>query len=212
MPRRSVVALRLVLAAPITASIAAASVGSAAEFRAGDYSFSDELGGFRLLSASGVGTPEDPVVLVEELPGIDPVVLVIRRRTLPRDDLAPAQSQLTLVKHVVNTSERVWAGFEIELQEILKKPSVYSDGLSFKQFAANPEDVASGSFTENDRRFEPYDRILFQSGAVDPGATAWFRVTITDPTPVPVFYLLQDPNLLSAEMQGGGRSFAALPR
>lgn len=186
-----------------------ATASSAAEFRAGDYSFSDELGGFRLLSASGVGTPENPVVIVEELPGIDPVILVIRRHMLPRDDLAPSQAQLTLVKHVVNASERVWAGFEIELQEILKKPSVYSDGLSFKQFAANPDDVASGSFTHNDRRFEPYDRILFQNGAVDPGATAWFRVTITDPTPVSEFYLLQDPNLLSAELPRSGRSFAS---
>jgi hypothetical protein len=151
--------------------MAAVSLASAAEFVAGDFSFSDELGGFRLLSASGVGTPDDPVVIVEELPGVDPVILVIRRRILPRDDLRPSYTELTLVKHVVNTSERVWAGFEIELQEILKKPSVYSDGLSFKQFAANPEDVASGSFTENERRFEPYDRILFQSGAVDPGVT-----------------------------------------
>jgi hypothetical protein len=209
MPRRSVIAQCLALAAPIAASIAATGPGSAAEFVAGEFSFSDELGGFRLLSASGVGTPDDPVVIVEELPGIDPVILVIRRRMLPRDDLHPSYTELTLVKHVVNLSERVWAGFEIELQEILRKPSVYSDGLSFKQFAANPEDVASGSFTHNDRRFEPYDRILFQNGAVDPGETAWFRVTITDPTPVSEFYLLQDPNLLSAELPQSGRSYAS---
>ena len=39
----------------------------AAEFTAGGYVFSDELGGFRLLSASGSGTPEDPIIVVEEL-------------------------------------------------------------------------------------------------------------------------------------------------
>ncbi len=136
MPRRTKVAHAQALAAMRAAVVGLAVVGlaasaSAAEFFAGGYSFSDELGGFRLLSASGIGTFDDPVVLVEELPSIDPIILVIRRH-----DTRPGQMQLTLVKKVFNRSRRVWAGFEVELQEILHKPSVYSDGLSFKQFAA----------------------------------------------------------------------------
>jgi hypothetical protein len=208
MPRRPFVAQSFAHVV-LLAAAGMAAAGHAAEFHAGDYSFSDELGGFRLLAASGSGSVDDPVVIVEELPSVDPVILVIRRRTLPRDDLHPAQSQLTLVKQVVNRSERIWAGFEVELQEILNKPSTYSDGLSFKQFAANPEDVGSDSFTLNDRRFEPYDRISFLGGSVDPGKTVRLRLTITDPTPVQEFYLLQDPNLLSAELPGSGRSLAA---
>jgi hypothetical protein len=197
------------LCCALVAAVGAATPGGAAELVTGDYSFSDELGGFRLLSASGSGTTEDPVVLVEELASVEPITLVIRRRAMPRDDRHPTHSQLTLVKEVVNRSERIWAGFELELQETYKEPSTYSDGLSFKQFASRPGDVASDRFTLNDRRFEPYDRISFQGGSVDPGATVRIRVTITDPTPVRVFYLLQDPNLLSAGLPARGRSFAA---
>ena len=178
-----------------------------AEFRVGNYSFSDELGGFRLISASGSGTPEDPAVLVEEFPEAAPVTLVIRRfGTLSgpsRDAFAP----LALVKVVTNRSNRVWAGFEVELQEILKQPSIYYDGLSFNQFGVKPPDVSSDAFAKNDRLFEPYDRIRFSDGHVDPDLTARFQLTITDPTPVAQFYLVQDPKLLSAALPGG-RSLA----
>ena len=185
------------------------SVGSAAEFTAGGYSFSDELGGFRLISATGKGTDEDPVVIVEELYAVAPVTLVIRNHDLVGG--RPFQAQLTLIKRVHNRSNRVWAGFEMELQELLGQPSVYSDGLSFKQFSAADSDVASDTFSKNERDFEPYDRIEFLNGHVDPGSTAEFKVSITDPTPTPVFYLVQEPKLLAAELPSRSRSFAALP-
>ncbi len=183
----------------------------AAEFFAGGYSFSDELGGFRLLSASGSGTSSDPIVLTEELVDVSPVTLVIRNRDFLKTAGRRQLPQLTLVKRVVNRSKRIWAGFELELQEVLGKPSVYGDGLSFKQFAAEPPDVASDTFANNERLFEPYDRIEFSDGHVDPDATATFRVTITDPTPVREYYLVQDPKLLSAELPAAHR-FAALTR
>ncbi len=181
---------------------------AAAEFFAGGYAFSDELGGFRLLSATGTGSAADPVVISEELFEVAPVTLVIRNLNLVSG--RPIQSQLTLVKRVANRSNRVWAGFEMELQEILKQPSVYSDGLSFKQFSAEAGDVSSDSFINNERNFEPYDRIEFSNGHVDPDAEATFKVTITDATPVRQFYLLQDPKLLAASLPKAGPSFAAL--
>ncbi len=174
------------------------AAASAAEFFTGGYSFSDELGGFRLLSASGTGTAADPVVVKEELLDVAPVTLVIRNRDIFGKHGGIGQLELTLVKQVTNRSERVWAAFEIELQEVLGKPSDYGDGLSFKQFAAKPPDVASDLFQKNQRMFEPYDRIDFLDGHVDPGKTVSLRVTITDPTPVAEYYLVQDPQLLSA--------------
>ena len=206
--RRPPIVARLLALAALLAASGIATAGAAAEFFAGSYSFSDELGGFRLVSASGSGTADDPFVIVEELASVDPVILVIRRHDRREIGPHPAQIQLTLVKQVVNRSNRVWAGFEVELQEILNEPSVYSDGLSFKQFAAQPMDVESDVFSLNERRFEPYDRITFQGGSVDPDAAVRFRFTITDPTPVREFYLLQDPNLLSAGLPASGRSFA----
>jgi len=195
--------LSLVLGAACSAPVAA----RAAEFIAGGYSFSDELGGFRLLSASGSGAPDDPIRVVEEIAEAAPVTLVIRRLRL--EGLPRVQhTQFTLEKTVVNRSERIWGGFEIALQEILKRPSTYGDGLSFNQFGARAPDVAADSFADNNRIFEPDDRIRFERGHVDPGATARFRITITDPTPVAEFYLVQDPQLLSAGLPRSGRSYA----
>lgn len=209
MPKRSRSSLPASMA--VAAMLAAALFGAptdAAEFSTGGYSFSDELGGFRLLSASGTGTADDPIVVREELIDVAPVTLVIRLQDPQRRWIG--QSQLTLVKEVVNRSRRVWGGFELELQEVLGKPSDYGDGLSFKQFAAEPPDVASDTFMKNDRLFEPADRIEFHDGSVDPDAAASFRVTITDPTPVKEYYLVQDPKLLSVSLPPA-RNFASLP-
>src|SRR4051812_15705463 len=85
----------------LTAS-APASICAAAEFRAGGYSFSDELGGFRLLSATGKGTEEDPVIVVEELYAVAPVTLVIRNHDLVSG--RPLQAQLILIKRIRNRS------------------------------------------------------------------------------------------------------------
>src|SRR4051812_42777259 len=109
-------------------ALVVSGAGRAAEFSAGGFSFSDELGGFRLLAATGSGTPGDPVVLVEEIYDVAPATLVIRNLDLVAG--RPLQTQFTLVKHVTNRSVRVWAAFEFELQEAEGKPSVYSDGLS----------------------------------------------------------------------------------
>ena len=170
----------------------------AAEFFAGGYSFSDELGGFRLLSASGHGSATEPVVVVEEIDEAASITLVIRRHASGPGARRPSFAPLNLVKVVANRSRLAWAGFEVELQEIAGKPSTYGDGLSFNQFAAKPPDVGSDAFADSNRLFEPADRILFENGFVDPEATAQFKFTITDPTPTAMFYLVQDPKLLSA--------------
>ena len=47
-------------------------------YTAAGLSFSDELGGFRLISASGAGTLADPLVVVEEISKLGSTVLVVR--------------------------------------------------------------------------------------------------------------------------------------
>jgi len=191
--------------AGVTISLAACLFGEAGRaepFLAGSYTFSDELGGFRILSVSGSGSSTDPVVLEEEIYDTGPVILVIRR-VIP-DGVTADRSftetsrALTLIKVVRNGTRRIWAGFDLELQEVLDKPSIYSDGLSFNQIGAAPPDVTSDNFSRNVRLFEPYDRVRFHSGHVDPETTARIRVHITDPTPEQIFYLLQDPQILFA--------------
>lgn len=51
----------------------------AGSLEAGGLSFSDELGGFRLISATGSGRGSDPIILVEEIFGMGPAVLTIRQ-------------------------------------------------------------------------------------------------------------------------------------
>ena len=53
--------------------------------------------------------------------------------------------------------------------------------------------------------------LRFQDGSVDPGATVRFRFFVTDPTPVPEFYLLQDPQLLMARRWPPFRTLAQRP-
>jgi len=193
------------IVAPLLSAFCIVPAG-AVELFAGGFSFSDELGGFRLTKASGSGTASDPVVLAEEFLELAPVTLVIRRQAAltDRDPLA----SLSLVKLVTNRSGQAWGGFVVELQEKLGHPSDYWDGLSFDQFGPRPADVSSDSFKKNNREFEPYDRIRFEDGHVDPERTARFTLTITDPTPTPTFYLLQDPQLLSAGLRGAGGTWA----
>jgi hypothetical protein len=179
---------------------------AAAPLSTGGFTFSDELGGFRLLSVSGIGSAADPIIVEEELTGTGPVVLVIRRNAIrnPADPWARngVWTAIYLTKVVRNRSRRIWAGFELELQEELHQPSVYGDGLSFDQGRAVPVEISSDAFARNHRLFEPYDRIRFDHGSVDPDATLRLEVHITDPTPVSEFYLVQDPQILLADIGG----------
>ena len=175
---------------------------SAAPLSTGGFTFSDELGGFRILSVSGIGSADDPIIIEEELTGTGPVVLIIRRNVV-RDQADPwarngVWTAIYLTKVVRNRSRRIWAGFELELQEVLHQPSPYGDGLSFDQGRAVPVEIGSDTFARNYRLFEPYDRIRFEGGSVDPDATMRLDVHITDPTPVSEFYLVQDPQILYA--------------
>jgi len=178
----------------------------AAPLSTGGFTFSDELGGFRLVSVSGIGSADDPIIVEEELTGTGPVVLVIRRNVLrnPEDPWARngVWTAIYLTKVIRNRSRRIWAGFELELQEELHKPSIYGDGLSFDQGRAVPVEISSDAFARNHRLFEPYDRIRFEDGSVDPDGSVRLEVHITDPTPVREFYLVQDPQILYADIGG----------
>ena len=167
----------------------------------GPYSFSDELGGFRILSVSGTGTREDPAVVVQEFHSASPVTLVIRAETpiVPHAADGPFANgyvRLTIVAR--NASGLAWTEFEFELQQVLGKPSDYYDGLSFDQRRLEGRNIESSSFARFIRDYEPYDRLLFTDGHVDPGGEADFTFLISDFTPEPVFYLVQDPRIPSS--------------
>lgn len=181
------------------AGVAIPPVG-AGPLEAGGFSFSDELGGFAIDGVSGSGSQRDPILLNIRLVEVEPVLIVIRRNPAraPIEPYSRTGQWLALHLRLVirNESGRVWQGFEVELQEIRDEPSVHEDGLSFDQGAMVPADISSSRFTLNHRLYEPYDRIRFREGHVNPGDIVDFRVHVTDPTPVNEFYLLLDPEIL----------------
>jgi hypothetical protein len=181
----------------------AAKPAPAEEFTAGGLRFSDELGGFRLISVTGSGSASDPIVVVEEITQVGPAVLTVSGQQMIAVENAPARKaafvNLAVIKVVINGTHRVWTGFDLELQEELNKPSPYEDGLSFDQLGSfSDEPFTSDSFTLTRRMPEPYDRVRFYDGSVDPGSAVRFNLFITDPTPASEFYLLQEPHLIVA--------------
>jgi len=177
---------------------------SAEIWSAGGLTFSDELGGFRLISVTGSGSLLDPIVIIEEMIDIGEVVLVIRGEEKPSADgtmiRPPSFLSIAVTKIVRNRSGQAWAGFDMELREALDTPSPYGDGLSFDQLRNFDQPLASDSFPAWRRVDEPYDRVRFYGSYVDAGATAQFKFYITDPTAPQAFYLLQQPQYLISRL------------
>jgi hypothetical protein len=188
----------ILLLVPLVCGAGAADDG---RFYAGAYSFSDELGGFRITDISGTGSTADPIVLREEFSSSSPVTLVIRAARPLRPygeagDYANGFLHLRLVVH--NGSGQGWVEVEFELQEQLGQPSDFGDGLSFNQRKLSDEGLQSDRFSDYHRDYEPYDRLLFRGGHVDPKSFATFGFFISDFTPDPIFYLRQDPRIPSS--------------
>jgi hypothetical protein len=97
----------------------------------------------------------------------------------------------------LNNSGHPWIEFEFELQEILDQASVFGDGLSFDQRNKSPDNIISSKLAKFSRNFEPYDRLLFTAGQVDPLTPVSFQFLVTDYTPRWTFYLVQDPRIPS---------------
>lgn len=170
-------------------------------WNAGAYSFSDELGGFRITGVSGIGTREDPIVIQEELLSASPVTLTIRttRPIRPFDNTGLYANGIMFMRiEPLNNSGQAWVEFEFELQEIERKASVFGDGLSFDQRRTDNVNISSDSFAQYSRDFEPYDRLRYTDGKVDPGRTATFSFLVTDYTPRWRFYVVQDPRIPSS--------------
>lgn len=171
--------------------------GDDGRWHAGPYSYSDEMGGFRIVGVSGTGTRDDPVQIAQEFESASPVTLTIRAerpirlRGQPSAEVATGMIHVRIVAH--NASGLPWIEFEFELQEQPGEPSTYGDGLSFDQRSRDTNTIASDRFGRWSRDFEPHDRLLFTDGHIDHRQTGVFDMYITDFTPKRTFYLKQDP-------------------
>jgi len=200
------VARRYLAASAIVAALLFLLVGPAhvedkRVWRAGNYTFSDELGGFTITGIAGLGTREDPIIVEEELTSSSPVTMVIRVASPARADPDVgnlATSALHVRLSIRNGSGQAWVEFEFELQEILDQASLFSDGLSFDQRRDETDTIRSTRFKHYSRDFEPYDRLRFTDGQIDPKESGDFAFALTDFTPRWTFYLVQDPRIPSS--------------
>ena len=158
--------------------------------------FSDELGGFTVIAAWGIGTKVDPFVVVEEITGPTSAILAIRGLTLDFGNRAGTLHSVGFVlrKIVTNRTRFIWNVVDFELQQVIGVSSDTLDGLSFAQGAQANRPFRSNKFESTSEIKEPLDYITFHNGALRPGETATFDIVITDTTPVPRFYLVQRPN------------------
>jgi hypothetical protein len=179
--------------------LAAGNAGAETWVSAG-MSFSDHAGGARLLAASGTGTQDDPIVLVEEISGPGPAVLEIHNGRTGHLDVSPATGflRLSVVKIIANRGPWRWSGFDLELMTAPDQPSVYADGLSFDQPQTVPRQARADRFVQTAREDEPFDRIRFDGGQVDPGQYLRLDFDLVDVNGTTVFYLVQRPITLIA--------------
>ncbi|MGH6916221.1 MAG: hypothetical protein ACREJ0_00790 [Geminicoccaceae bacterium] len=172
--------------------------GIAETWTTGGLTFSDELGGTRLVGASGTGTRDDPIILLEEITGAGPAVLVVRNTG--HLDVSPALGFLTLsvVKVITNRGPWAWTGFDLELRRTLDQPSLYTDGLSFDQPQTFARVAKADRFAQTLQDDEPFDRIRFDGGNVGPTEYLRLDFDIVDVNGAAVFYLVQRPIVLFA--------------
>jgi hypothetical protein len=196
--------IRLSLFACALAMATHSESAAAASFSASGISFSDELGGFTIVSASGSGTLADPFVIVEEITGPQEPVLVIRGLSALFGNRVGSHhlTGFALKKIVINKTADDWNLFEMDLRETLAHHSPYGDGLSFGQGSRIGHPFVSSTFPNVNETDEPSDFVAFRDGTVRPGEAVSFSLIITDTSPVSPFLLLQQPTRIVASAPG----------
>ena len=175
--------------------------GSAGAWTTGGLTFSDELGGTRLVGASGTGTRDDPIILLEEITGAGPAVLVVRNHRTGHLDISPALGFLS----ALGGQDRRQPG-PVGLDRV--RPGAH--GAPSIRRASTPTGSRSTSrrafaraakadrFAQTLQDDEPFDRIRFDGGNVDPQEHLRLDFDIVDVNGGAVFYLVQQPIILLA--------------
>ena len=186
-------------------TVVGASGAEAEPITLGGLTFSDELGGVRLERGWGSGSLDDPIILVEEITGDGPAILIVRGMTYRFGNHIGSHHEvgLALTKIVRNGTGQPWSLFTLELREFFDRESPFGDGLSFGQATDAGRPFRSDRFVDTLETTEPFDGVQFYGGLVAPGETVTLSVVITDTTPRWEFYLLQKRDSPLAEAAPG---------
>ena len=203
--RHSEAMKRLLVIAGLIAGLAGGGAPAVAEpITLSGITFSDERGGFVIVDGWGSGTREDPFVIVERVETSGPAVLVVRGFSLRFGNQVRTNhlAGFALTKVVVNDTASLWQTYTLELQEELGQDSTYGDGLSFGQMRGQMVPFDSDAYADLNRVEEPLDGLRFSDGLVRPGAQVTFRFVITDMSPTPEFYIVQQRQTPVATLPG----------
>lgn len=156
--------------------------------------FSDELGDFTILKVTGTGTIEDPFVVLEDVTGDTPI-LIIRGMNYGFGNRIGSQHVIAfaIAKIAINHTGASWTQYRMELRTTPTTPSPYGDGLSFAQGFTGGPPVTSSGFRHAKVIDEPFDAIDFDDGQIKVGESVSFDFLITDMTPKSEVFLLQEP-------------------
>src|ERR1700674_3396854 len=131
---------RLSFAFTLLVSSLAAQSTLAAPVTVEGVTFSDDRGDFTILKVTGTGTLEDPFVVVEDVTGDTPI-LVIRGMNVGFGNRIGSQHIVgfAIAKIAINHTGGSWNQYRMELRTTPTDPSPYGDGLSFAQgYAQGP--------------------------------------------------------------------------
>ncbi|HKY94537.1 MAG TPA: hypothetical protein VJL84_04490 [Kiloniellales bacterium] len=176
---------------PLVLSLLLATPAAANTVSVGGLTFTDDYGGFNLVSVTGSGTREDPFVIVEEVGTAGNAVLAIEGWRTNYYSGEHGGASFWVQKVVINATDKQWGTYELELREQLNLPSGYLDGLSFGQPLSTSRPAASDLLPEVVVRDEPLDAMIFSGGGVEPGEQVAFEFIVTDMTPVDRIFLIQ---------------------
>jgi hypothetical protein len=194
----------------VGAGVGAAGGAGAEPITLEGLTFSDELGGVRLERGWGSGSLADPIVLVEEITGDGPAILIVRGMSHRFGNRIRSHHEVgfALTKLVRNGTSQPWTLFNLELREFFDRASPFGDGLSFGQASDAGRPFRSDGFAQNIETREPFDGVQFFDGVIGPGETVALSVVVTDTTPRYQFYLLQKRDGPIAGDQRGGSTGA----
>jgi hypothetical protein len=186
--------MRMLFALSLLAGTLAVHLAQAAPVTIEGITFSDEKGDFTILKVTGTGTLQDPFVVVEDVTGDTPI-LVIRGMNLGFGNRVGSQHVIgfAIAKICINHTGSSWTQYRMELRTTPTDPSPYGDGLSFAQGFLGGPPASSSGFHHAKVIDEPFDAIDFTDGQIKPGESVSFDFLITDMTPKPEVFLLQQP-------------------
>ena len=155
--------------------------------------FSEASKNFRLLSATGSGSLDDPFIVVEEVFGEGEVLLSINVYDADFGSRIETMHAVgfALQKVVINQTQKLWHHYALELEFDVGRGSDYYDGLSFGQKSKVNRPFRSDRFSWVEDLTEPRDVIRFTQGQVRPGERVRFTFAITHTQLTPKFYLVQ---------------------